>query len=72
MFVLLTFVFYGACNFLQKYFFNTFNSSNALSAFAFKSSILSKDGLSLLNSNISVVFVIFVCEIALPEHSHIL
>lgn len=69
---MLTFVFYGACNFLQMYFFNTFYSNNALSAFAFKSSILFKDGLSLLNSNISVVFVIFMCEIDLPEHYCIL
>lgn len=71
-FVLLTFVFCGACNFLQMYFFNTFNSNNALSAFAFKSCILSKDGLSVLNSNMSVVFAIIMCKIALPEHNHIL
>lgn len=54
------------------YFYNIFNSNNALSAFAFKSSLLSRDGLSVLNSNISVVFVIVMCEIALPEHNHIL
>lgn len=54
------------------YFFNTFNSNSALSALAFKCSILSKDGLSLLNFNISVVVVVFICEIALPEHNCIL
>lgn len=35
--------FYGACNFLQLYFLDTSNSNDALRAFAFKSSALSKD-----------------------------
>lgn len=58
--------------FCKCIFLNTPNSNNALSAFAFKSGVLSKDGLSLLNYNIGGGFIIFMLGIVLSEHSNFL